>query len=413
MGSHWIAKLAGIENVITIDMGGTSADICLITEGRYLTTNQSEIGGHAIKVPMIDINTIGAGGGSIAWIDLGGALRVGPRSAGADPGPACYGKGGTEPTVTDANLVLGRLNPNYYVGGEMPLDVERARAVVRERVAEPLNLSLEAAAEGILKVVNANMTRGIRLVSIERGHDPRHFSLFAFGGGGALHAVDLAEELNIPQVIIPIHPGVNSAVGLLIADFRYDYSKTYLSKFEAIHLSELNELYQEMEGLARQQLVDASISEKDIVLSRSADIRYYGQGYEIEIPVPGGRLISEKIGIVKQAFDDLHNRLYGYCQPKEEKEIVYLRLAAVGRVKKPELYREPRVEADASHAIRERRHVFIDGRFVETSIYDRSRLKPGNQISGPAIIEQMDSTSLMKKGQTSLVDEHFNLVVRV
>ncbi len=413
IGSQWIAQLSDVQNLITIDMGGTSADICLIRDGRYLTTNESEIGGHAIKVPMIDINTIGAGGGSIAWIDSGGLLRVGPQSAGADPGPACYGKGGNEPTVTDANLVLGRLNPDYYVGGEMFLDVKNARKVIQKKIADPLKLHLEKAAEGILKVVNANMTRGIRLVSVERGNDPRHFSLFAFGGSGPLQAADLASELRIPEVIVPIKPGVNSAVGLLIADFRCDYSQTYLTKFSDIDLKGIGRLYFKLEQQALQQMVDGNIAQENVVFVRSADIRYLGQGYEIEIPVTGGDFRLSSIEAIERAFDETHFRLYGYSQPQEEKEIVYLRLTAVGQVNKPEFYSEPVTDEDPASAFKEARTVYMGGEYLETSIYERSHLKPGNRIQGPAIIEQPDSTTLIKKGDEARVDSYFNLTLTI
>jgi N-methylhydantoinase A len=411
IGSQWIAQFSGVQNLITIDMGGTSADICLIRDGRYLTSNESEMGGHAIKVPMIDINTIGAGGGSIAWIDTGGLLRVGPKSAGADPGPACYGKGGDEPTVTDANLVLGRLNPDYYVGGEMLLDVQKARNVIQKKIADPLKLHLEKAAEGILKVVNANMIRGIRLVSVERGHDPRRFSLFAFGGSGPLQASDLASELRIPEVIVPVKPGVNSAVGLLIADFRCDYSQTYLTKFSDINLKEIDRLYFELEKRALQHMLDGNVAHENIVFVRSADIRYHGQGYEIEVPVTGGKFGLSSIDTIKRAFDETHFRLYGYSQPQEEKEIVYLRLTAIGQVHKPEFYSEPFTDEDPAPAFKEARRVYMDGEVLEASIYERSYLKPGNRIKGPAIIEQTDSTTLIKKGDEARVDSYFNLIL--
>lgn len=412
LGSQGIARLAGFQDLITVDMGGTSCDICLINDGKFLTTRESEIGGHAIKVPMIDINTIGAGGGSIAWIDAGGLLRVGPRSAGADPGPACYGKGGMEPTVTDANLILGRLNPDFYVGGEMSLNSDLAKIAIAEKITEPLRLGLEDAAEGILRVVNANMTRAIRRVSVERGHDPRKFSMFCFGGGGPLHAADLAVELDIPRFIIPISPGVNSAVGLLVADFRYDYSKTYLAKVSDVDLRDLNRRFRSLEEQAVQQMVDEKIEKENIVFVKSADMRYYGQGYEIEIPVPEGKVTRAHLEHVEKMFNDLHAQLYGYSQPQAEMEIVYVRLAAIAQVKKPEFYREAPAGEDASSALKGTRRVFIDGTFVETGIYDRARLKTNNRILGPAIIEQFDTTSLLKPGQALLVDEYFNLVVQ-
>ena len=413
IGSQGIARLAGIGDLITLDMGGTSCDICLIKEGQFLTTKESEIGGHAIKVPMIDINTIGAGGGSIAWIDVGGLLRVGPQSSGADPGPVCYHKGGKEPAVTDANLVLGRLNPEYYVGGEMPLEMALAKEAIREKIAEPLGISLEEAAEGILKVVNANMIRGIRRVSVERGHDPRKFSMFCFGGGGPLHAVELAKELNIPQVIIPISPGVNSAVGLLMADFRYDYSKTYLRKVSGLDLEDLNDHYRKLEEQALEEMLAEKIPRDKIVFQRSADMRYLGQGYEVEVPVPNGSLTDREVEGLREAFNKIHAQLYGYDQPDEEMEIVYVRMASIGEVSKPEFYREGLSDQDAGGAMKGTRKVYMDGGYVETALYDRSRLRPNNRFEGPAIVEQFDSTTLIKPGQSVRVDEYFNMLIQL
>jgi N-methylhydantoinase A len=412
IGSQEIARLSGFNNLITLDMGGTSCDICLINEGNYLTTKESELGGHAIKVPMIDIKTIGAGGGSIAWIDAGGLLRVGPQSAGADPGPACYCKGGSEPTVTDANLVLGRINPDYYVGGEMALDQDLAKKALAA-IAEPLGYSLEAAAEGILRVVNANMIRGIRRVSVERGHDPRLFSLFCFGGGGPLHGADLAFELNMPKVIIPIHPGVNSAVGLLKADFRYDYSRTFLKLISQLDLNALNTSYLELENSAREQMKAERIDPQRIKFLRSADIRYHGQGYEIEVPVADGKISPQQIKELKTKFNKIHTQLYGYDLPHEEMELVYLRLAAIGQVSKPEFLKTANANTDISAAYKGRREVYLDKAFTPASIYDRSLLRPHHIIQGPAIVEQFDSTILIKPGQIAEVDEYLNLVIRM
>jgi N-methylhydantoinase A len=413
IGSQGISLLGGCEDVITLDMGGTSCDICLINKGKFLTTKESEIGGHAVKVPMIDINTIGAGGGSIAWIDAGGLLRVGPQSAGADPGPACYGKRGTEPTVTDANLVLGRLNPDFYVGGEMHIDVGLAKTAIQQKIAEPLNLGLEEAAEGVLKVVNANMIRGIRRVSVERGHDPRQYSLFCFGGGGPLHGADLATELNVPRLIIPIGPGVNSAVGLLMADFRYDYSRTYLKKVSQLEFQDLNVQFEVLEKQAFQQMVEEKIPKDKILFHRSADMRYFGQGYEIDVPVPGGLLTHDQVEGIRRSFNQIHAQLYGYNQPHAEMEIVYLRLAAIGQIPKPRFSKTPAAEGDASTAFKGKRKVYMDGRYLDTSLYDRSRLKPNHRIEGPAIVEQFDSTTLIKPGQSAGVDPYLNLIVQI
>ena len=413
LGSRGIARLAGFRDVITLDIGGTSCDICLIDDGDFLTTKESEIGGHAIKIPMIDINTIGAGGGSTAWIDSGGLLRVGPQSAGSDPGPACYGTGGTGPTVTDANLVLGRINPASYVGGEMELYVDRAEVAIRRTVAEPLGLDVPRAAEGIISVVNANMARGIRRVSVERGHDLRDFALFSFGGGGPLHSAELASELNTPRMIVPISPGVNSAIGLLTADFRYDYSRTLLATISGIDPGKLNGVYQGLEREGHGRLAEEAVAESDMVLLRSADVRYRGQGYELEVPVPAGEITPDGLLSVRRDFDAHHDKLYGYSHPDAETEVVHLRLAALGRVRRPDFQKEPPGNEDARAALVQTRDVFLDGDFVATGIYDRARLRPNNGIVGPAIVEQFDSTTLIKPGQSARVDEYSNLIVDV
>ena len=413
LGSQWLVSLAGIKDVITLDIGGTSSDICLISQGSFLSTTESEIGGHAIKVPMIDINTIGAGGGSIAWIDQGGSLRVGPQSAGADPGPACYGKGGTKPTVTDANLVLGRLNPDFYVGGEMSLDTARAEKAVREHVADPLGMTLQQAAEGILQVVNANMIRGIRRVSVERGYDPRQFSLMAFGGGGPLHATQLAAELNIPKVVVPLTPGVNSAVGIIIADFRYDYSKTFLCHSSKTEPSELESAFVELEERAISEMMSDHLGPEKVVFKRSADMRYLGQGYEMEIPLPSGRITQEGLAELSQSFHKHHFKAYGYSQPDEETELVYLRLSAVGQIPKPEFAKYPLAGLDPSKAHKGMRKVHLNGTDIEAALYDRGLLKAGNKVTGPAVIEQFDSTTLLDRNQTAYVDEYLNLIVTI
>ena len=411
IGSQFLAKTAGISNFITFDIGGTSTDICLIADNEYLTTKESEIGGHAIKVPMIDINTIGAGGGSIAWIDAGGVLRVGPQSAGADPGPVCYGRGGGEPTVTDANLVLGRLNPDNYVGGELTLNFERAKASIDEKISVPLGLNTSSAAEGILKIMTANMVRGVRRVSVERGYDPRTFSLMAFGGAGPLHACELSEEMNIPKVIVPPTPGVNSAIGLLIADFRYDFSETYIRKCSSIDLNEFSSFLKRLESKARGRMLQEKIPEDQILFFPSVDMRYLGQGYELEIPLTMHINSSQAFDQVLRHFHESHDNTYGFSHPKDEVEIVYIRLAAVQKVSKPKFNRYEIGPADATVALCRQRKVFIKGNFLQTGIYDRTKLKAGHEISGPAIVEQFDSTTLILPGYFCRVDEHLNLII--
>jgi N-methylhydantoinase A len=413
MGSLAIGNQIGMKNLITVDMGGTSFDICLIHDGKIHFTKESEIGGHPIKIPMIDIHTIGAGGGSIAWIDPGGSLHVGPQSAGARPGPVCYQLGGEEPTVTDANLVLGRLDPQYYLGGEMSLDVEAAKQAITEKIAQPLHLSLEEAAEGIIKVINASMVRGIRKVSVEKGYDTREFSMICFGGGGPLHSFELAEEMKIPTVVVPISPGVNSALGLLIADFRYDYSQTFLKKTQDIRLDSLNQGFKALEAKAIEQMLEEKIPREDRVILRSIEMRYSGQGYELEVPAPNGTLTQRDLKRINGAFHQIHRQLYGYASPQEVTEFVYLRIAALGKIPKPRFKKEKEGDRKQGRALKGKRRVFVQGKFVSIPIYERSLLRPGDRIQGPAIIEQMDSTTFLSYRQRAQVDPYLNLIVTV
>ena len=366
-----------------------------------------------MRSPMIDIHTIGAGGGSIAWIDAGGAPRVGPQSAGADPGPACYGLGGIEPTVTDANVVLGRLSPERFLGGEMPIDPELAFRALEEKVAGPLEMTVEQAAEGIIRVVNAAMVKGIRYVSVERGYDPREFVLVPFGGAGPLHAVELAKELSIPEVVVPIAPGVASARGLLMADFRKDYVKTYLRKLDGMDFEELNAVFGQVEREAFGDMVAEHIPADRVSIVRTADVRYIGQGYELEIPVPRRRLREEDMKEIKTHFDTLHERSYGFSREDQDTEIVNLRVAAIGRIPKLKLRREDLRGSDVCEALREYRSVYLEGRSLEIPIYDREKLQPGNSLEGPAIVEQRDSTTLIFERQRAEVDPWSNIVIQI
>jgi N-methylhydantoinase A len=418
-----LAGQIGCENVITVDMGGTSFDVCLAFGGELKLKKEEEIGGHAVKIPMLDINTIGAGGGSIAWIDSGGALRVGPKSAGAIPGPACYGLGGDETTVTDANLVLGRLNPENFLGGEMQVDIDAAFEAIEAKIASPLNLGVFEAAEGIIKVINAAMVKGIRFVSVERGFDPREFTLMAFGGSGPLHAVELAEELDIPRVVVPIAPGVTSALGLLLADFRRDYVRTYLHRLEEIKLNELEKVYTKLTEEARETMLAEGILAAEMTMSRSVELRYFGQGYELEVGVPDSNISKNWLDVIAQRFHQLHQQMYGFSHPEEPVELVNLRLAVVARLPHPEFNRESSGISDAKAALtggfstqittKGKRKVFLKGKFTDTAIYDREQLQPGDVLEGPSIIEQKDSTTLIFAGQSASVDEYRNLLIDV
>ena len=413
MGSLAIGNQIGMENLITVDMGGTSFDICLIHGGKIHFTKESEIGGHPIKIPMIDIHTIGAGGGSIAWIDPGGSLHVGPQSAGADPGPVCYDHGGQEPTVTDANLALGRLDPAYYLGGEMGLDLRASKQAILDKIARPLKLSLEDAAEGIIKVINASMVRGIRKVSVEKGYDAREFSVISFGGGGPLHSLALAEELRIPTVVVPPSPGVNSALGLLIADFRYDYSQAFVKRLSDLAPEALHAVFKGLEAKAVAQMLAEGISRTDIAILRSIEMRYAGQGYELEIPAPGGAVTRKELERLNEAFHATHRQLYGYASPRETTECVYVRIAAIGRIPKPRFKKERVGNHQVARAVKGKRRVFLEGRYIVLPIYDRALLQPGDAIKGPAIIEQMDSTTLLSYRHRAQVDPYLNLIVSV
>jgi len=401
LAAMWMGRRSGFENLISIDMGGTSADVSLMSAGKLAYAKESTVAVHVIKVPTIDINSVGAGGGSIAWVDTGGALQVGPASAGAYPGPACYGRGGTKATVTDANIVLGRLNPAYFLGGEMKIDVEAARRAIHDHVARPLKLTMEQSAEGIVRVVNATMVRGIRRVSVERGYDPREFTLYAFGGGGPVHAAMLAAELNIPTVLIPAGAGVGSAMGCIVADFRHDYTQTHIGKSLNLPLQQLQKLFQQLERKAVAQMRREGLPPEQTVLLRSLDMRYAGQGYELEVEVPAGPITSETIPQVESSFRAAYRKAYGY-EPEDPTEVVTFRVVAVGNLPPLELPAQPASDEDASHAIKGTRQVYFDRQYQETTVYDGHKLQSGNSLSGPAIIEQRESTTVVLPGQQAV-----------
>ena len=410
LGAVVLGERIDAPNLITVDMGGTSFDVSLTYRGAPNFASESEIDGHVIKVPMLDIKTLGAGGGSIAWVDAGGALQVGPQSAGADPGPACYGRGGQEATVTDANLVLGYLNPHTFAGG-VAVDIERARRAIDERVARPMGLDIERAAAGIVAVVNATMIRGIRLVSVERGYDPRDFALMCFGGAGPVHAVQLARELDIPEVIVPEAPGVNCALGLLMADFRHDYSQTLLAKLGELEPGRLNDGFVRLEAAATTQMLGEGLQPADIALQRGGDLRYAGQGYELQLPLPAGDFCAQGLARLAAEFSKAHEDLYGYRMADAAVEIVNLRLTAVGLTARPKLREEIPAGADAAAAQRGIRRMYMEGQYREVAVYDRTRLRCGNRLISPAVVEQADSTTVVFPGYRAEVDRCRNLII--
>ena len=412
IGAVAIAQQAGKPNSISIDMGGTSFDVSLSYKGEVRRTQESELERLPVKVPMVDIHTLGAGGGSIAWIDPGGALRVGPQSAGADPGPACYGNGGTEATVTDANLVLGRLGATSLLGGTMTLDAELARKVISERLADPLGLTVEEAAEGIVQVVNASMVKGIRVVSVSKGYDPREFSLVAFGGAGPLHASELADEMDIPSVLVPVAPGVTSALGLLMADLRHDFAQTVLKPGSELSPTEITNWYEQLETQAMEQMSREGVSAEEVSLVRAADARYVGQGYELEVLAAPGKLEQSDVEEIMERFHEAHVRNYGYASRDNPVEVVNLRVSALATMPRPDLAHDSQdTGGDASRALIGHRNVFFRNEPRKTGIYDRSRLQPGDVIEGPAIVEQLDSTTVVWEHQTAAVDNYLNLLL--
>lgn len=413
IGGASLAEMTGIPNLITFDMGGTSTDVCLVKDGKPTITTEGEIAGHALTIPIINVNTIGAGGGSLAWIDAGGALRIGPQSAGADPGPACYGRGGAEATVTDANVVLGYLNPDNFLGGRMRLDAERARRAIAQHVMEPLGLpSLTDAAHAAYMTVNANMAAAIRVVSVDRGHDPRDFFLAAFGGAGPVHAVALAEALDMKGVLVPLYPGIHSATGLLAADVQHDLRRSYLVPTGSADLAAVEELYRQLEAEGLQQLEREGVPEADRGLERLADMRYIGQAHEVSVSVPEGPVTSETLAALNERFHQLHKEMFGHASPEAPTMFVTLGVRAVGRTVKPEF--TPIEEGSSTPpAPSGRRQAYWAGRtgMESTNVYQREQLKANNRITGPAIIEQMDTTTVVPPGYQAVVDRLGTLII--
>jgi N-methylhydantoinase A len=407
-----VGRAAGFDDLITFDMGGTSTDVALLTGGACALASDADIEGYPIKAPMLDIHTVGAGGGSIAVVDGGGLLKVGPRSAGADPGPAAYGRGNREPTVTDANVVLRTLNPEHLLDGRMPIDRDLALAAVG-RTATELGLDPTATALGILSVVTANMAKAIRVISVQRGHDPRDYTLMAFGGAGPLHAARLARELEIRRVLIPRAPGTLCALGLLLTDLRADFARSRQMPFAPGAAAEASATFAELEDRAVAWFDAEAIAPERRLLNRVADMRYCGQNYEIGVPVPLGALDAEALARVGAAFAAAHARLYGFVADADPVEIVTFRVEAIGLVEKAAFAPEPDAGADAAPAIAGWRDVWLaDGAGpVRCPIYRREALRPGNVFAGPAIVEQMDTTAVVLPDMTARVDPYLNLIL--
>jgi N-methylhydantoinase A len=410
LGASAVAAAAGYPNVVSMDMGGTSTDVCLSTAGEPRLSTDTWIAHYPIKVPIIDITTIGAGGGSLAAVSPAGALRVGPQSAGADPGPACYGRGGDRPTVTDANLVLGRL-PRQLAGGEIALDAEAARAAVRRHVAEPLGLSVEEAALGVVRIVDEHMLGALRVVSVQRGLDPRELVLVPFGGAGPVHGGELARLAGIGTMLVPPLPGVLSALGFLLADVKQVFTLTRVGLVGALDAAAYNRDLAGLIGEADEWLEREGVPAADRTVEVALDLRYHGQAYELPVRV-AAPLDAADWADAARRFHDEHKRRYGFDQPSAAAEVVTLRVTAVGARPKPEFRPQPEGDPDPGEALGDRRPVFFDGGFVETPFYDRGRLRPGHRLAGPAVVLPPDCTTVLHPGQSLRVDGLANLIVQ-
>jgi len=407
-----LAKLVGFENAISVDMGGTSFDVSLIWKHQPILSTSKKIMDIPLVIPMIDINTIGAGGGSIAWVDPGNILRVGPQSAGALPGPACCGLGGEDPTVTDADLVLGFLNPHYFLGGKIEISIDKAYQAIERKIADKLNFTPFEAAEGIYRIVNANMSGATKLISIEKGYDPREFALIAFGGAGPVHAAAIAKELEIPWTIIPRYPGVTSAFGLIMSDIIHDYAQTFIIKTDLMDLDQLNKAYKNLEDAGNRDLAKDGVPPENRRFMRSVDIRYSGQVYTLNIPFPGRDIDNDLLDQIIQEFHEHHKSIYGFSVKNEPAEFVNLRVRVIGEVKKYEIKSAGHAHTTSGEALKGKRDVYFpEGGFVATPIYDRERLPPGYRIMGPAIIEQRDSTIVIPPEFIGKVDQYLNVIM--
>ena len=411
VGAIDVATTAGLSNIITFDMGGTSTDVALVTGGQAGIKMEQEVAGYPIRTPMLDIHTVGAGGGSIAWIDSGGHLKVGPQSAGADPGPVCYGRGGEAATVTDANVVLGLLSREALLGGWMPIDAAASDRAI-DVMATRLGLRREDVAQGIIALATANMARAIRIISVERGYDPRDYTLVAFGGAGPLHAARLARELDIPRVLVPTIPGILCAYGLLVADLRTDFSRTQVAPAVPESLPDINQMFAELQRAAEDWFMQEGLAETDRRVRRVADMRYVGQNYELSIELPNHPLTANDLSIILDVFHLAHDQAYGYAAAGEPVQFVTLRLEASGAVSKPKPRRIPAGGSlDDARLGTRRAYIPENGGWGEVLLYDRACLRAGMRIRGPAIVEQLDSTVLILPGQRADVDEYGNLIL--
>lgn len=418
IGTQALCDALGMENAIAFDMGGTTAKAGVIHHGEALTTGSALIGGYEralpIQIAMMDIFEVGTGGGSIARIADEGGLRVGPQSASAQPGPACYGQGGTEPTVTDANVLLGRLSPDRFLGGEMTLDVAAAEAAILDKVGNPLGLEAVEAAQGVLRIAVTSMSHAVKAVTMERGLDAGDFAMVAYGGAGPLHACNIAREMGIRKLIIPRSPGHFSAFGMLFSDLRYDYVRSRFARLADADFADIEAVYAELEAEGLAEIEKVSVAPERVVIARGADMRYVGQEHAVTVDLSSDLFANEDRAGIKARFDAIHDLRYGTCAPQERSEIVSLRVTVTGMLEKPlleEIVRGDATPPSAAHT--GNRPVRFGEDTLETATWDRMALIAGNRIEGPALIEEHASTTVLHPGDTCEVDAFGNLVISI
>jgi N-methylhydantoinase A len=410
-GAAHVGTQAGYRDLITIDIGGTSADVCLIRDGVPGVTKDGEIGPFPLSIPIVDIHSIGAGGGSIAAVTEQGGLVVGPQSAGAEPGPACYGLGGDKPTVTDANLVLGRIPP-HLLDGEAALDIELAKQAIATHIAEPLDITLTAAARGIIAIVNNNMVGALKIVSVEKGYDPREFTLCAFGGAGPVQGGELARLLGTPRILVPRHPGILCAIGLLTTDLQYDFVRTQIQRPPHYDFDVIRATFAEIGAEAEARLEAEGVPTARRVYARSADMRYSGQGVEISVDWPADTVDAQTIAVLVEAFHDKHERLYTFADRDAPVEIINLNISATGTMDRVTLPDLDAVESGTVPVPTGERQVNFEGEiFVAAPTFRREALHAGHRIDGPAIVDQLDATTVVFPGQHATVDRQGNLII--
>ncbi len=425
IAASFLADQLAERNILSFDMGGTTAKAGLIRNGEIQVTTEYEVGGrihsgrivrgsgYPVKFPFVDLAEMGAGGGSIAWLDEANQLHVGPHSAGADPGPACYGGGGIEPTVTDAHVVLGQLNPHQLLGGDLKIKDELARKAF-SRIAAKLELPLEEAAQGVLQIADSHLSKLLRIITVERGHDPKDFLLVAFGGCGPMHASSVARELGIKKILIPPSAGLTSALGLLATDFIHDSVQTHLVKPDEADLDSLELQFRQMEMRAHALLIEEGVGEDDTVHIRSFDMRYIGQSHELDVNLEGRTIDANIIADSVEAFHTKHEATYGFSRPSENTEIVNLRVKSIGVTPKPSLVTRREEKSDHADALKERRSVFLSsGHIRECPVYERTRLPAHTILEGPAVIEDYDSTTLLNQNDHCTTDSRLNLIIEV